>query len=884
MTASGSGRGHGPVRRLVRARPTAREAACWELEHHVQELADRLEAGGMTRSAAEREARRRLGDEEALRLELERLAEDTERRWTMRTWIEEVGGVMRGLIRRPGVALAGGALLAAAMTMVLTAWTVVDGVLFRPPPFPEPDEVMEVRAQLENGFSVPSLPADQARAWIDTDLWSAAGLTRRLSAIRTDRGEPEEVTVQAMTPDALAALGVQPAEGRLFTEDDAVDGAPPVAVLPEVTARELRAEGSVLGRSITLNDREVQVVGVLPRGVRYPMAFGSDVFLPMANDGTVIGRAGGRVEIVGRVARDLEASQARAAALADGFREADPQALAITLRPIGAHRANPDARRNMLLALGSVGFLFTVALVNAALLFVIQAAGRSDEEAVRLSLGASRSRIRRAWAIRGGAVALLSLGTAWAAASLLVGPALRSLPGAIAYMVPDALGLDARAAGVAGLLGGLTWLGLATLPALTLRWVRPAGAGSSGSGRRTDSRGAARLRGGLVAVQVALSLLLLSMAGVLARSHHALATADLGFDADRVAFLSVQLPSSRYESVDAIWAAADELRARVGALPGVEAAAITDGAPASVGFSFDIELQAEGSDPIAANDRLLLPQLSVDEHGLDAFGFELVAGRNFARSDDGTDRVIIDEPLARALWPESSSASAVGQRFRVDDEEPWLEVVGVVRDVRLFGPNDTDTPFDVIYYTSREARPWSTYVVARTSLDPRTLLPAMREAWLTIDRGIPPQAVQTAEMALVDQIHMERFVSVLLLTLAGATTVVAVLGLYGTVTYSVVRRVRELGIRAALGADARRIRRTVLAAGLRTVGLGMVVGVAAAVASLRLLDIVVYGVPAVDPLALVAASLTLVLAGIAACLVPAGRAARTDPAEVLRDG
>jgi predicted permease len=867
------------VRRLALTRPTAREAARWELEHHVQELADRLEVGGMTRTAAEREARRRLGDEEALRHEMERLAEDTERRGTMTTWIDEVRAALRSLARRPGVAVGGGAMLAAAMTMTLTAWTVVDGVLFRPPPFPEPYAVMEIMAQIGE-YGIPSFPTDQAREWIETDLWSAAGLTRRLSVIRSDQGDPEEMTAQAMTPGAFAALGVQAAEGRLFTVDDALDGALPVAVLPEVTARRLRVVGPLLGRSLTLNDQEVQIVGVLPEGVRYPMAFGSDVFLPMTEDGTVLGRAGGRVEIVGRITRDLASSRARAVTLAEGFREANPDALGITLRPVGDRRANPDARRNMLLALGAVGFLFLVALVNAALLFVIHAAGRTDEEAVRLSLGASRGRLRRAWVIRAAVVAALALAVAWAVAAAFVGPVLDALPREIRFMVPDSLGLDGRAAGVAALLGALAWAGLAVLPALTLRWIRPAGAGASGS-RRTDSRGAARLRGALVAVQVALSLLLLSMAGVLARSHHALATAELGFDADRVAFLAVTLPSSRYPEPADVWATAERLRERVAALPGVETAALTNGAPASASFSFGVELQPEGRDPIATNDRLLLPQLSVDERALEAFGFQLTAGRDFTRSDEGTDRVIIDEPLARALWPEGST---VGRRFRLSDDAPWIEVIGVVRDVRLFGPDDTNTPFDVIRYASREARPWSTYVIARTTQDPRGLLPGMREAWLEIDRGIPPQDIATARAALAEEIHMERFVAGLLLTLAAATTVVAVLGLYGTVTFSVVRGVRELGIRAALGADARRIRRTVLAAGLRTVGLGMVVGVVAAIASLRLLDIVVYGVPAVDPLALVAATLTLLLAGVVACLVPAARAARTDPAAVLRDG
>lgn len=871
------GRSRGRRSRVLRPPPAA-EAARLELEHHVEELADRLEGEGLTRHAALVEARRRLGDSEAFRRELERMAEDVERRWTMRMGIDEFLGVVRALARRPGVPLGGGAMLAAAMTLVLTAWTVVDGVLYRPPPFPQPERVMQIFAQREDGSAIPGFTLEHAQAWLGTDLWSAAGMTRRLAVIRTDRTGPEEISAQGMTPGAFAALGVRAAEGRLFTEEDALEGATPVAVIPELAARSLRAGGPALGRTLVLDGQEVRVVGVLPRGVRYPMAFGSDVFLPMAEDGTVLGRPSTRVEIVGRIARDLEVSRARAATLVEGLRAQAREAPALSLRPIGEIRANPDVRRNMLLALGALGFLFLVTLVNAALLFVIQAASRGPEEGVRLSLGASRARLLRAWVLRGGIVGGLALIVALGAASALVGPILRTLPQTIGYMVPDALGLDGRAVGLVLALGALAWGGLSLLPALTLRWVRPAGAGGL---RSTETRGAARLRGALVAVQVALSLLLVATAAVLGRSHHALASADFGFDADRVAFISVQMPSARYPEVSEVWATADALRERIAALPGVEGASITNGAPASAAFSFGLALQAEGREPLATSDRLLLPEVSVDEHAVDALGLTLVEGRGFTRADDGTDRVVIDEPLARALWPEGS---AIGRRFRFSEDDSWLEVIGVVRDVRLFGPNDTNTPYDVLRYGSRNARPWATYVVARTSGDPRDLLPAMREAWLTLDRGVPPQSILTARMALAQDIHLERFVAALLLALAVATTAVAVLGLYGTVTYSVVRRVRELGIRTALGADAARIRRTVLAGGARTVAVGVALGLGAAVFALRLLDVVVYGVTPVDPVALVLAASAMFAVGLLACLVPAARAARTDPAVVLREG
>jgi putative ABC transport system permease protein len=813
----------------------------------------------------------------------------------MDTLLQDTRYAVRRLLRSPVFTLGAVTLLAVGIGANTTVFTLVDALILRPPPWTDPDRVVHIYQDSDDGEpSSNSFPATRDMATYD-DVFMAAAATTPSTASWEGPDGPLPVAIEYATSGYMRVLGLEVQRGRWFAPEEDVAGGAPVAVVSAAAWRaRFGGDPAVVGRTIRLNGQPVTIIGVGPDRLTSTVTpLLTDFWLSIS--ATVVGgpfqvanlerREDHWYQALARLQPGVGVEQAQAAmdALAARLAEEYPElnrGRNITVFASRDVRVHPQGDGELELAGGLISAIaltvLLVACANLANLLLVRGLGRSSEMAVRSALGAPKGRVARLFLLE----SLLLAGLGGLAGLVLTWWALAALPG---LPLTDVLGgtlelaVDWRVVSVALGLVALTGVLFGLAPAV--RSARTDVGTALRDDRRSASsdRGTLRLRSALVAVQVAASLVLVLGAGLLARSLVALQAVDTGVDVDRIAYVRVDWTSAGLAGEEAR-AAMDELRALIESVPGVERAAWASRLPAQRMGTTTTEV--EGYTPPAGTSAVELPFAIVSEGYFEAMGIPLMAGRLFTHDDvaGGDLAIVVSEATARRFW---GDADPLGRRMRGQGSEAWTRVVvGVVGDTPVGSIAERAAP--LFYMSTRQTQGIPSYLMARASGDPAAILGPLRSelgAWrssLTVNAQGTLAAHFGASLAAprLAARAMAAF-SLLALFLAG-------LGVYTVVSFTVARRAPELGIRIALGAERSGVARMVVREVATIVGLGLVVGVGVSALAASRLAGLLFGVPTLDAVSFAGAVIVLLsVAGLAAW-VPARRAARADPVQALR--
>lgn len=802
---------------------------------------------------------------------------------------------LRQLAKHPGFTASVVLTLALAIAANSAIFSVVNHVLLEPLPYAEPERLFTVLEQSRSGgrrgASYPTF-SDWREQSATVDLAYVRG---RRALLRGGEG-PELVLVAYVSEGFFDILGATASLGRTFAIDEERIGAAPVAVLSHrFWQRRFGGDPAVLTERITLDETVTQVIGVLPRRAGHPEW--ADIWLPLgviaATDPTLAQHFRADSRVVGRLNPGVSRQQAQAEMDAVGHRVATAyegattEVAGVALVPL-TEQVVGDVRVRLLVLFAAVGFVLLIGCANVAGLSLARASVRRREIALRVALGAGGARIVRLVLAEGlllaltGGLAGLVLGM-WAV-ELLQHTSLGTFPqlGEVsldATVVAYTAGISLVAAIVFGLAP--TWAARPDVADM-LR-----GGQAVPAGVRTH-----RLRSALVAAQVAVALTLLTGTGLLIKSFWRLSQVELGLDPERVVAFPVNPPSPRYDSAERALDLYARLAEAAAGVPGVEAVAMTNHLPLT-GASLPTRVFPSGAVEQSGDERLALFR-TVSPDYFRVLGITVTRGRSFTEADvRGSDPVfIVNETAARRYWP---SEDPIGRRLtalkaaqlRPDFGEPMTgDVVGVVGDVRHFGPDTSPQPEVYVPYTHN---PWiSISLLARTRSDPERVVPALRRTILDVDPDIPVASSAgfvrfwTMDELLARSLAPRRLDLGLLGGFALCALVLVVVGVYGLMAYVVAQRTREIGVRVALGARAHDVVRLIVGRAGRLVLLGAVVGTVGAGAVTRLLRSQLYEVNPIDPVTFVLMGALMLAVALLAAYVPARRAARVDPMEALR--
>lgn len=808
--------------------------------------------------------------------------------------IQDLRQTVRHLVRAPGFTLGAVALLAVGIGANTTVFTVVDALLFRPPPWGDADRVVHVYQDSDEGEpNSTSFPA--YRDMTESDVFASVAATAPWSVTWERTDGRVEVDVEFATAGLLEVLGLSPDRGRWFDpEHDRVGNAFVAVVSWPTWVSRFGADPDVVGSTVRLNGQPVTILGVGPRTLpsSFP-PFVTDFWLSISST-AVVGefmvanldrRADHWYDVRARLAPGVTVDQAAAAMdalaarLAGDFPEFN-QGRGITVFAADEIRTHPSADAELFAAgtlLGAVvAVVLLLACANLANLLLVRGLGRSGEMAVRRAMGAGGGRVARlfffealALAVAGGGLGVLF--TAWAVRVIPTLPLPDVFPGLLD------LHLDGRVLLYSMGLVAVTGLLFGTAPAL--RAARTDLAGSLRDDRRTASvgRSTARLRGALVAIQVAASLVLVLGTGLLVRSLAATGGADPGVDVDRIAWIRTDLGAvaGSPEEVRTLLA---EVRERLAALPGVDAVGATHRLPAQFGGSTTTVV--EDYTPPSGTDAVELDFAVVDDDYFTAVGLDLLAGRTFGDDDvaGGPRAIVVNETAARTFWGE---VDAVGRRMRGQGSDTWRTVVGVVSDAPVATLAEDVRP--AFYFSERQTGGIGTpYFVVRAVDDPTALLPVLRSTLPEVRGALTVEGLGTLRDHFGATLAGPRLAALFIGAFSLLAALLAGLGIYAVVSFGVARRTSELGIRMALGAGRSRVVSMVLRDVAGTVLLGLIVGLGLSALVAPRVAALLYGVSGSDPVAFAWAVAFIVgVAGLAAW-IPARRAADADPVEALR--
>lgn len=785
------------------------------------------------------------------------------------------------------------AILGVGIGLNAAVFNLVDTVLFRPPPFADPERVVHIYQDSDDGApSSTSYPAYREMTAY-TDVFAGVAATSPDEVMWESVDGPQPATVEFATASYFPVLGLTPHIGRWFEPEHDHVGAEPVAVVSHRTWRtKLGADPGVVGRVIRLNNRPVTIIGVGPESFNGEAgALVTDFWLSISST-----PVGGPYRVVNlerrqdhwylvkaRLAPGVTVERARTAmaALASRLAAEYPElneGRGITVFAHDEVRIHPsvdgDLFSTSLGLLAVAGLVLLLACSNLANLLLVRGISRGPEVAVRQALGAGRARVARLLLIEALLLAGMggAAGLAIAAWSVRVIPSLPiSLSGAGIDISFDhrVVVFGVAVALVTGLLFGL-------LPAVRSARSDVAAALRDGGRGRSAGRGISLVRSGLVAVQVAVSVALVVGAGLLGRSLANAQRVDPGVDVERIAVLGTNLQQGGVADAEAAVVAA-QLLERIEALPGVERAALTTRLPAQVGGT--TTQVVDGYDPPAGTGAVELPYAFVSRGYFEAMGIPVLAGRTFTAEDhaDAPRVVVVNETAARVFWGGDWERGRIRSQGA---EGAWRHVVGVVADVKVSDLREPPTP--MVYFSAEQAGVASFSIVARTPGDPAALLPSLRAALREVRPSLPVTRMVTLDAHLGGALAGLRTVTMLMSGFSMLGLLLAGLGVYAVVAFAVERRRSELGIRIVLGAEPARLAWVVVGESLGVVAAGLVAGLALAALGARGARAVLFGVGSIDGITFVGAAVLLLAAAAIAALVPARRAARANPVEALR--
>ena len=799
----------------------------------------------------------------------------------MDIFVQDLRFSLRSLARRPAFAAVAAITLALGIGANTAIFSVVNAVLIRPLPFDAPDRLVIVWGTQGNQGNQGVSYADYVDWRRQNHSFVELGALRGQSVNLTGGDTPDRLIGSFVSASLLRVIGARMIQGRSFTdaETELATSAPVAIVSFEAWRARFGGDPALLGKPITINGTVFTVVGITVPNMPVPLGGTPDVMVPIGFYPNAHGLDRGTrgIAVIGRLApgatvdagqRDLSVIESR---LAESY-AATNAGTGAQVRSLKDDTVGPT-RERLVVILGAVAIVLLIACANVANLQLARGASRARELSVRAALGAGRTRIARQLLTESVVLSLIG-GVAGVLVAVAMTPGLVSLIGSQLPIDPATIRVDGSVLLFAfvvsvgtGVLFGLApaWKASRTDLADMLR------SRAAGGGRHLSTRNA------LVVVQLALSLSLLASAGLLTRSLLALVRVDPGFDGSHLLTAQFRLPAGKYDSPDKIWSMFDRTIGEIRSLPGVQSAALVRASPLS-GNGEIYPVVVDGRAPVKAGDAPSMLVNSVTTNYFATMRIPLFAGRDVATTDRaGTlPVVVVNRLFADATWPHESP---IGKRIKLGDDD-WRTVVGVVGDARQYRLNED--PMLQAYIPHAQRPQIFTSVVVRTSGNPLDLVKTVREAILRVDRDQPVWRFRSMQQDLDAVVTSSKTTMWLTVLFAAVALAVAAVGVYGVMSYTMLQRTHEVGVRIALGASARQVSRMVIGEGARLIAISVGVGLAASIASTRLLRSQLFGVGPNDLATFAIVTAVLSVVAILACYLPARRASRVDPMVALR--
>jgi predicted permease len=864
-----------------------------ELRSHL-EMAARERAGrGEKKEEAERAVRREFGNVGLVK-------EVTRETWgwgSLDRLMQDLRFGVRMITKSPGFTAVAILTLALGIGANTALFSVVNGVLLNPLPYPEPEQLVTLHESKPN-FEAGSISFPNFRDWRKQNTtFSMMGVSRGYSFNLTGAGDAEQVRAEFVSTDFLPMLGVKSVIGRLFEEGEDEFGARPIAIISAgFWNRKFASAQDVLGKGLTLDGRSYTIVGVVPANFNLQIgAFhASELYVPMGqwtNSALHVRAAGLGIHGIGRLKPGVTIQQARAdmlrvtGHLAEDYPDSD-KGIGATLIPLKEQMVG-DVRRLLLVLLAAVGFVLLIACVNVASLLMTRSMGRSREFAVRAALGAGRGRIVRQLMTESMLLALAGGGLGLLLAAWGTKAALQYLPSGLPRA--SEVGMDWKVllftAGIVLLCGIL--FGLA--PAL--RISKPNLQETLKEGPRGTGGGKQRAQGAFVVAEMAMALVLLIAAGLMIRSLNALWSVNPGFDSRNVLAFGVALPSSmRDASPEAIRAALREVQGKLSSTPGVKAMSLSWAAVPLAGDDEELFWTEGQPKPATESEMSWAISYVVQEDYLKVMGIPLERGRFFTGQDTEHSQhvIVIDDVFARKFF---GGQDPIGKRLILASLGGAAEIVGVVGHVKQWGLDSDDkqslraqlyssymqAPDEIMHLSSG-----GTGALVRIDGKTEAMAGTIRKALKEINSEHLMVSVQTMEEIIADSLAARRVSMIVLCVFAALALGLASMGIYGVISYLVSQRTHEIGIRMALGARQSDVLRQILGESMKMTVIGIFIGLLAALGLTRLMANLLFGVSATDPVTFAGVGVILAIVALAACYMPARRATRVDPMVALR--
>jgi putative ABC transport system permease protein len=816
--------------------------------------------------------------------------------------LQDIRYGVRTLIKTPGFTAVAIIVLALGIGANTAIFTVVNALLLRPLPYPGSNQLVmlwETNPRFQIGIDTLPVTPGTFMDWREQnnvfEYVSALGVGR---LNLTGAGEPERISAASVSSNFFRLMGIEPKLGRAFRDDEDKPGADKVVLISHsLWQRRFASEPAVLGKKMTLDGESYTIIGVAPESFQFPranelpyfvgVAIQTELWQPMILGDEFINRkrANHQLCVMARLKSGVTRGQAQSemTALAERLERSYPdsnQGIGVKVVPL-SEQVVGNVRTALLVLMGAVAVVLLIACANVANLLLARSSARQKEIAIRTALGASRGRVVRQLLTE----ALLLSMTAAVTGTLLSFwgiNAMLSLSHTMSASLPRAyeIGVDLGVLGFTAAIALLTSVIFGLTPALraskiNLRESLKEGSGALSGGQRSNVRNL------LVISEVALSLVLLIGAGLMIKSLARLLKVDPGFKPDNTVTMHIPLPGSKYPSASQQIAFFREVTHRIEALPGVQSVGLISSAPLSGGVyaggcSIEGRVATSETDNLVADRRMISPEY------FSALGIPLLKGRGFTDRDDqaATGVVIVSESWARRFLPYEDP---IDKRIKLggrDSTRPWLSIVGIAGDVRDTALESEARPCVYIPYPQFPSSGMT--LVVRAAFDPKLLISGIRDKVWAVDKDQPVTDVKTMDQYLAASVSPRRFNALLLAIFAGVGLVLAAVGLYGVISYSVSQRTREIGIRMALGASHKSLLRLVVGQGVILTLIGVAIGVIASFFLTKFIATLLFGVSATDPITFIAISVLLIGVSIVASLVPARRAMKVDPMVALR--
>jgi putative ABC transport system permease protein len=862
-----------------------------EVRSHLEMLTDENIRAGMSRDEARRAARIELGGIEQVK---EQVREERIGNW-LHSVVADGRFALRQLRKSPSFTAVTVLTLALGIGASTALFSVIDAVILRPLPFHDPERLVAVRSidlhDSTQGGDI-SYPAfldwrAQSHSFEAMSVWNVMSLTY------TGSDQAESIRGAVVSANLFSMLGISPTLGRTFVpeEDKPGDGSAPIILSYEFWQSHFGGDPNILGRALTLDNDKYTVVGVMPARFQFPVeADRVELWITIAHDlrgaiGMANQRGASYLDVIARLKSGVGVPQAQSDVLLVQQRlnrqypENRPRGVEIQSE---LDQITGDMRPVLMTLLGAVGFVLLIACANVASLLLARASARQKEFTVRLALGAGRPVIIRQLLVE--SVLLASLG---GVLGLMIAHWTTS---ALISMAPQGLArtseihLDLRVLGFTFVVALATGVLFGLAPA-----VQAARSGLSdiqvADGRGSSAgRGTTGLRKLLVVSQLATAFVLLIGAGLLLRSFYRLQHVDPGFRADHVLTFLLDVPLDRHPRAQR-QAFVEELLQSTRVVPGVKSASAIFGLPMDDERSAFTTIEIQGQ-PVPGSQRPRVAFRIIESQYFQTMGIRLLQGRGFTPEDEqgGVPVAIVNETVVRQIF---HGENPLGRRIKANisfgenEQSPVREIVGVTGDVKANGIGETAVPEVYAPQTPSDFF-GETTIVVRTATDPDSVMPTMRSLVSFMDKDLPVREVKTLDQYVSGSISAPRFEAVLLTTFAALAFVLTAIGLYGVISYSVIQRTREIGIRIALGAPQRSISFMVLRQGALLTLIGGGIGLATSFFAVRLIRALLYGIEPIDPLTFLAVPLLLMAVVLLASYIPARRATRVDPMVALR--